>query len=275
MEKVTERVSRAGHTAGSVAVVAAVDLRSSPGDTPPSVSSFPALVLHVKGGEMERDEELAICAGLDACNALDDSVIFASIAEKVAAYSARIGTNVTIPSLAECEHAVAVAEVLLAEEDEKKPIPANGTRAICSDSTNCGDCRLAGCGWCRIAQLCVVDLPNGCNGQRDHIGVNGFSESCDDTECNSMDCCVQIDQKCGMIEANFGAEVCLRRSLANGWFQTAFKFPDRTFFARGTFRRVLSLLLRFGAITATRHCPRLYQVNSLVCCAILCASETV
>lgn len=88
-----------------------------------------------------------------------------------------------------------------------EPLPANGTRALCSDSTTCGDCRLAGCGWCRISELCVEDQPNNCHGQMDHIGANGFSDSCADVECNSTECCVQIDAKCGMIEKNFGAEV--------------------------------------------------------------------
>jgi hypothetical protein len=207
VEEVAKGISKDGHTAGGVAAVAAVDLRESPGDTPPTVSSLPALVLYAKGGEMERDVELTLCAGADACGALDAAAISAPVEERLGAQAVRLGTNTTIPSLAECEAAVAEAEALLAEEEDKKPLPPNGTRALCSDSKNCGDCRLAGCGWCRIAQLCVVDLPNNCHGQRDHIGANGFSESCDDAVCNSLDCCVQIDQKCGMIERSFGVEV--------------------------------------------------------------------
>ncbi len=207
VEEVAKGIANDGHTAGGVAAVAAVDLRESPGDRPPNLPSLPALVLYEKGGEMERDVELTLCAGADACGALDAAAISGPVEEKLGVRAERLGTNTTIPSLAECEAAVAEAEALLAEEEGKKPLPPNGTRALCSDFMNCSDCRLNGCGWCRIAQVCVVDLPNNCHGQRDHIGANGFSESCDDAECNSPDCCVQIDQKCGMIERSFGVEV--------------------------------------------------------------------
>jgi len=113
-------------------------------------------LLYAKGGEGESETEDTLCAGADACRALNAPTIFASMEEKLGARAARLGTNTTIPSLAECEAKLAEAETLLAEEALKKPLPPNGTHALCSDSTSCGDCRLAGCGWCRISRLCEM-----------------------------------------------------------------------------------------------------------------------
>ena len=195
LEAVSKSVSAGGHTAGGACAVARVDVNEWPSSGQVAVAdgatSLPALLLYVKTGEAETETEV-LCVGDTECAALSAATIYAQLEEKLDVRAAVTGSNTTVPTIEECEAVLAEGLALLEQEGAKKPLPANGTRALCSDSTNCGDCRLAGCGWCRISQLCVVDLPNNCHGQMDHIGANGFSESCADVECNSTSCCAPL-----------------------------------------------------------------------------------
>lgn len=202
---VAERLGRAGHTAGTMAAVGRINVESYPDAADMAraagVGAFPALAVY-------EDGELAttVCEG-QLCAALDEDAMLAAVLERLNARNREIGTNTTLPELWECEEAVAQAQAVLLEDENKKPMPANGTRGLCSDFTDCASCRKADCGWCRIDQVCVVDEPNHCTGIKDHIGVNGFDVSCDANVCEDASCCVQIDQKCGLIEKNFGAKV--------------------------------------------------------------------